>query len=176
MYCATYDYDGGQSGQCYYNNFDSGPCYSDNMYISRCRGRANQHFVFIPLDSGDNGEVMIKPGDGGNRCWARSDDIVTLEDCDESKEDQRWFAPKGGFFNDVKFQLSQHSFDSQCVTTPHHPKGGERLEFASCSSAEDDLTSFWTKYQPLEEGEEPEVDTEPPASLSIGGGLLSKSP
>ena len=139
-WCAAFDYDG---YPCWYGR-DSTDCNSNEMYMTRCRDEPNQRFTFI--EAGNN-EVVIRLGNGENRCWERYRRRIFLRPCDTGNPLQRWYAPNGDF-NGPRFEMSQRGFDSQCVSNDHHPKEGEVVELHSCtgSRAPDSETSFWNKY------------------------------
>lgn len=123
--------------------------------------------------NGSEGEVLIKLGNGSNRCFERYRREIFLNTCDETNAYQKFFALNGSF-DGSRFEMSQKGFTSQCVTTAHHPKAGkyqllilvmflmnldpqqviimvdvgEVVELHDCeaSRSKNSETSYWNKY------------------------------
>jgi len=150
FWCVTRDYNGNDKGYCWYGDLLA-TCNSDQLYLTRCTNDKRQAFVFIPVTSD---EVMIQVGTGEDLCFERGNTpnggrrSIFLQPCDGTNPLQVWFAPSGSFRDGDKFELSQKDFDTQCVSTDHHPKEGEVLELHSCEAlrAPDSETSYWVKY------------------------------
>jgi len=79
---------------------------------------------------------------------------VTLQRCENGKEEQLWRASRGSF-SDIaprrfssRFELSQTLFGGidYCLTNHHHPKYGEPLGMYTCAESRRDETSFWNAY------------------------------
>lgn len=144
-WCIYSDYDGFPgSGTCWYGLDDARPCRSDQMYVARCGSDYRQAIIFEVLD---DGEVLIKLGNGENKCWERNRREIFLRTCDQNNSLQRWFAPNGSF-SGSRFELSQRGYERQCVSTAHHPKAGEVVELHSCEALRrpDFQTSYWNRY------------------------------
>lgn len=144
-WCAMYKYKGlPGNGLCWYANTKRLRCRNDQLYIAKCSNHINQKFKFIKLS---NNEVQITLANGEDLCFQRSDRQIYLRPCNAKEERQRWFSPKGSF-DGPRFELSQRSFSSQCITQNHHPKAGEVVELHSCKAARSKHheTSFWNKY------------------------------
>jgi hypothetical protein len=112
------------------------------MYVTRCGDDIDQRFKFIETTSD---EILIKVGNGENKCWERDGSAVILRPCDENNSLQRWFTPNGSY-GGSRFEFSQRGFDSKCVSTVHHPKEKEVLELISCPASRNTETAFWEKY------------------------------
>lgn len=141
-WCMMYNY----RGRVCWHGFDIEPCDQDAIYISRCKpNEARQEFTFVHLMGGE--EILIRLGGGHNSCFQREGRNIVLRPCDPSSYRQRWVAPNGDF-NAYRFEISQKSYKTQCVTQAHHPKEGEVVELHSCraSRSPEHQTSYWNVY------------------------------
>ena len=130
------------TGSCWYG-LEKNDCNPEEVYIAKCNNDPRQRFTFLNVG---NEEVLIKLGNGENRCFQRQRRAIVLDQCDENNSLQRFFAPNGSF-DGIRFELSQRGFSSQCVSTAHHPKPGEVVETHDCDAVRNDSkTSYWNKY------------------------------
>jgi hypothetical protein len=144
----THDYEGSSQtgGLCWYGE-DALPCDPDWIYLSECSPEhepaANQLFDFIPVSSD---EVLIQEY-GQDRCMERSRRNITLESCNATNDNQRWYAVRGGF-NERRFEISQKRISDYCVNNQHHPKPAEVVYMTSCEKARrrSHETSWWNLY------------------------------
>ena len=110
-----YNYDGlPGDGKCWYG-LDRRSCQSDQLYIAKCSSSRRQRFDIIKLSSG---EVQIRLGHGENKCFERDGRKIKLRGCSSSNSKQRWSIPNGSI-DGKRFELSQQSVSSQCVTQDH---------------------------------------------------------
>ena len=91
------------------------PCNNEELYVAACDPEdpidERQLFDFIPV-SGD--EVLIQAYEDDSRCMERSGRNITLEECNSTITQQRFFAVRGGFNSD-RFELSQKRVSEYCV-------------------------------------------------------------
>lgn len=153
-WCMISDYDGFPgNGVCHYGN-DVLDCNRDHLYIGKCLPHdTRQWFMMEGLGARFSGseedpEVMIRTWDG--RCVQRQHNAIRLtKNCNPRDQTQRFFAVRGKFDlgdQNNRFELGQYRgyTHESCVTTAHHPKSGEVVEFHNCEAArsKEDETSF----------------------------------
>lgn len=140
-WCMMYNYRG---NECWHG-LRTGPCDQDALYVSKCSNDARQEFTFMHLTGGT--EVLIKLGRGSNSCFERKGRSIGLRRCDPNSPLQRWSAPNGNL-QGYRFELSQLSYQGQCISQAHHPKEGEIVELHSCKRSRDPdhQSSFWNVY------------------------------
>lgn len=110
-----YDYDGlPGDGKCWYG-LDRRSCKSDQLYMAKCSGSSRQKFDIIEQS---NGEVQIRLGNGKNKCLERDGRKIELHGCSSSNSKQLFYIPNGSL-GGRRFELSQRSYSSQCVTQDH---------------------------------------------------------
>ena len=115
----------------------------DKMRISECDG-GNTEFRFINR-VGQEAQIYIPDRD---LCLESPPGKVQMkvEECDNSKPSQRfWAGPEGDFSGD-RFELHPMSDNGMCVTQRHHPKASEVLYSELCDEARKDKTSLWNMY------------------------------
>jgi hypothetical protein len=114
----------------------------DNFFIENCTDTGVQFFDFVALD---NAEVLIKLYNTTDLCLQRDGREIFIAECNAQLDYQRWFAVTGGF-DQYRFELSQRTDESLCVTTRHQPKAGENVHLEPCVQARWSDTSFWNRY------------------------------
>lgn len=108
-----------RDGRCWYGQKRL-KCHDDQLYIARCKKIPEQMFLFVYLSGG---EVLIKLGNGQDRCLERKNRDIYLRPCNQHNDKQRWYAPNGNF-RSSRFEVSQRGYMGQCMTQDHHPKPG----------------------------------------------------
>jgi hypothetical protein len=121
--------------ECRNGDCDSG----DKLYIYKC-SESSQSFDFVLVN---NDEALIKLS-GTGLCLERNNKDIRIKSCNAGNSKHRWFA-KVGAFDQNRFEISQKTFSSFCITQRHHPKAGEEVEIESCEQAKSGLTSFWNR-------------------------------
>lgn len=98
------------TGRCWHG-IKTQPCSRDEMYVATCNNDRRQRFsiMFINHD-----EVMIKVS-RDNRCFQRNGFKIQLRSCDPTNDLQRWFSPRGAFFQ-RRFEIANPSLKDYCAT------------------------------------------------------------
>jgi hypothetical protein len=118
----------------------NGDCNSgDKLYIYEC-SESSQSFDFVVVN---NDEVLIRLS-GTGLCLQRNNNDIFIKSCNAGNSNHKWFA-KVGAFDQNRFEISQKTYSSSCITQRHHPKAGEEVEIESCETARNGLTSFWNR-------------------------------
>jgi len=127
-----------------------GNCREGNdVEIGHC-GFESEDILWQHRNMDDNGETQLQIV-GTNLCMDMVDDsgdaisarVVSLMECDDSRDAQR-FRAQNGDWDDYRFELETDGGD--CISQEHHPKKNEDLYEQSCSNARGDDTSYWVKY------------------------------
>ena len=105
------------NGKCWYGQ-KTKFCRNDQLYMAKCSNDKRQKFQLINLS---NGEVQFKIGNGENLCFERVGRQIFLRGCSSSNKQQRFYAPNGSF-DGFRFEVSQRSYPSQCMTQDHVSK------------------------------------------------------
>lgn len=112
----------------------------ETLFLQECTSDAAR-FVFLDVEAD---EIQIQAV-GTNLCLERFRLVTTLEYCDPANVQQHWTALKGSFTGGP-FEITQNfNNEDYCLTTHHHPKYGEAVEFYKCSVARKDDTSLWNR-------------------------------
>lgn len=143
FWCMMYDYRGKPgTGRCWHGEKVQ-PCSRDEVYIATCNNDKRQRFsiIWINLE-----EVLIKVA-RDNRCFQRNGYKIQLRECDAENDLQRWFSPRGAFFQ-RRFEIAPVSLSQYCTTQEHHPKHGEVVELVPCGVPRHPFhqSNFWQKW------------------------------
>ncbi|CAB9527528.1 expressed unknown protein [Seminavis robusta] len=158
MWCMITDYDGYPgTGDCWYGDYPE-ECSFSQVYIGRClEGDPRQWFTFVDLGTtysknDKHHEVLIRTVH--DWCLYRHLSAIYLTpNCNPQDPKQRFFALSGSFTPNPddsdgnRFEIGQYAgyTHDNCLTTAHHPKSGEVIEFHICdhSRRRGDETSYW---------------------------------